>query len=153
MSTHPARDARVAPYGALVLRLALGVVFLAHALSKLLVFTLPGTAAFFERNGFPGWSAYPVFALELLGALLLLSGVGSRWVALVLIPVTAGALLVHLPNGWLFTSPGGGWEFPGFLIAALAAQALLGGGALALRKRDAASRTSVPRREVAYAGD
>jgi putative oxidoreductase len=126
-------DARVAPYGALALRLALGVVFLAHALSKPLVFTLPGTAAFFERHGFPGWSAYPVFALELIGGVLLLLGVGSRWTAPALIPVTAGALLVHWPNGWLFINPGGGWEFPAFLIAALSAQGLLGDGPLALR--------------------
>jgi putative oxidoreductase len=139
MSSSAARDARLAPCGVLALRIALGLVFLAHALSKPLVFTLPGTAAFFESHGFPGWSAYPVFALELLGGVLLLLGVGSRWAALVLIPVTAGALLVHLPNGWLFTSPGGGWEFPAFLIAALAAQALLGDGALA-------PRVALPRR-------
>jgi len=151
MSAQPAsRDARLVSYGALALRLALGLVFLAHALSKPLVFTLPGTAAFFEQHGFPGWSAYPVFALELLGGLLLLLGMGSRWAALVLIPVTAGALLVHLPNGWLFINPGGGWEFPAFLIAALAAQALLGDGALALR---VALPTAVSDREVAYAGD
>jgi putative oxidoreductase len=133
MSSSAVRDARQARCGALALRIALGLVFLAHALSKPLVFTLPGTAAFFESHGFPGWSAYPVFALELLGGALLLLGAGSRWAALALIPVTAGALLVHLPNGWLFASPGGGWEFPAFLIAALAAQALLVDGALALR--------------------
>src|SRR4051812_8351512 len=133
MSSSAVRDAPLARCGALALRLALGLVFLAHALSKPLVFTLPGTAAFFESQGFPGWSAYPVFALELLGGSLLLLGAGSRWAALALIPVTAGALLVHLPNGWLFASPGGGWEFPAFLAAALAAQALLGDGALALR--------------------
>lgn len=133
MSTYPARDARLAPYGALALRLARAVAFLAHGLFKLLVFTLPGTTAFFERHGFPGWSAGPVIALELVGGLLLLLGVGARWAALVLIPVTAGALLVYWPNGWLFTNTGGGWEYLAFLIAALAAQALLGDGAFALR--------------------
>src|SRR3954454_1596070 len=133
LSQTEANDLRWVSLGVLTLRLSLGGVYLAHALSKPLLFGMPGTAAFFEQQGFPGWSAYPVFVFELLGGVLLLLGAGSRWAALALIPVTAGALLVHLPNGWLFASPGGGWEFPAFLAAALAAQALLGDGALPLR--------------------
>jgi putative oxidoreductase len=134
MSAQPAStDLRLAPYGALALRVGLGVVFLAHALSKPLLFTMPGTAEFFARHGFPGWAAYPVFVLELVGGALLLLGLGARWAALALIPVTAGALVVHAPNGWLFVYPGGGWEYPAFLIAALAAQALVGDGAYRLR--------------------
>ena len=119
-------------FGPTVLRAGLGTVMVAHALQKLFVFTLPGTAAFFESVGFPGWSAYPVFLAELAGGALLLAGVGSRWVSAALIPVMAGALLVHLPNGWTFSSTGGGWEYPAFLIVALAAQTLLGDGALSL---------------------
>lgn len=61
-------DNRTAPYAALVLRIALGMVFIAHSLLKLIVFTLPGTAEFFAAHGFPGWTAYPVFAAELAGA-------------------------------------------------------------------------------------
>jgi putative oxidoreductase len=132
MFTRPDTPDRMAPRGALVLRLGLGAVFLAHALAKPLLFTLPGTVAYFEQNGFPGWSAYPVFAAELVGGLLLVLGVGTRIVATALVPVTVGAMLVHLPNGWLFLNPGGGWEYPAFLIAGLAAQALLGAGAYAL---------------------
>ena len=52
----PSIDVRTAPYAAFVLRLALGIVFVAHALLKLLVFTLPGTGAFFAAHGFPGWT-------------------------------------------------------------------------------------------------
>jgi putative oxidoreductase len=122
-------DVRWAPLGALTLRLSLGVVYLAHALAKPLVFTMPGTARFFEQHDFPGWSAYPVFVLELIGGLLLVLGLRARWVAVALIPVTAGAVVVHAPNGWLFAGPGGGWEYPAFLIAALTAQALVGEGA------------------------
>jgi putative oxidoreductase len=40
---------------------------------------------------------------------------------------------VHIPNGWVFSAPNGGWEYPVFLAIASAVQALLGDGALALR--------------------
>lgn len=129
-------------FGPTVLRAGLGVVMIAHALQKWLVFTLPGTSAFFESVGYPGWTAYPVFFAELAGGALLIAGVGSRWVSLALIPVMFGALLVHLPNGWMFASPGGGWEYPAFLIAALAAQVLLGDGALSLGRALVGGRTA-----------
>lgn len=116
-------------FGAATLRVALGLVMLAHAAAKYFLFTLPGTVAFFAQHGFPGWTAYPVFLLETIGGVLLLVGWQTRWVAIALIPVMIGALLVHAPNGWMFTAPNGGWEYPGFLILALAAQALLGNGA------------------------
>jgi putative oxidoreductase len=108
-------------------------MFIAHALLKLFVFTLPGTAQFFESVGYPGWLAYGVFGAELIGGILLILGVYSSWVALTLIPVLIGAALVHAPNGWVFSAPNGGWEYPIFLIAACATQALLGDGAFALR--------------------
>ena len=125
MKTHPSE------YAALLLRLALAAVMLAHAAAKLFIFTLPGTVAFFSAAGFPGWTAYPVFALEALGGLALLVGWQSRIVSLLLIPVMLGAATVHLRNGWMFTAPNGGWEYPVFLIAALGSQALLGNGAWA----------------------
>lgn len=125
-------DVRTAPYAAFVLRLALGSVFIAHALAKLLVFTLSGTAAFFAAHGFPGWTAYLVFGAELLGGIALVAGVQSRRVALALVPVMLGALTVHWPNGWSFTAPEGGWEYVAFLVAALLVQAALGDGAWAL---------------------
>ncbi|MGH6954033.1 MAG: DoxX family protein [Alphaproteobacteria bacterium] len=106
-----------ADVAALVLRLALGVMFLAHAGLKVFTFSLPGTAQFFASVGFPGWAAYLVFAAEVVGGLLLL----------------AGATWVHWPNGWVFTAQGGGWEYPAFLIVASLVQVLLGDGAFALR--------------------
>jgi putative oxidoreductase len=122
-------------YSALMLRVALGVVFVAHAGLKWFAFTLPGTAAFFVAHGFPGWTAYPVFLAELLGGVALVLGVGTRWVALGLVPVMLGALTVHWPNGWSFTAPDGGWEYVAFLLVALVAQAGLGDGALSLGAR------------------
>jgi putative oxidoreductase len=124
--------AALAGYGPTLLRVALGLVFVAHAYAKAAIFTFPGTEAFFEASGFPGWTAYPVFAAELAGGFALIVGFRTRWAALALIPVMLGALKTHLAAGWMFTSPGGGWEYPAFLIVALAVQACLGSGALAL---------------------
>ena len=121
-------------YGAALLRISLGVMWIAHALLKLLVFTLPGTAQFFESAGFPGMLAYPVFAAELIGGVALVLGVYARQVSLALVPVMVAATSVHVANGWLFTNPGGGWEYPVFLTLASVALWLLGDGALALRR-------------------
>jgi putative oxidoreductase len=126
-------DTATAPYGALLLRLALGTMFIAHALLKLFVFTLPGTAKFFASIGLPGWLGYAVFAAELAGGILLVAGVYARAVALALVPILLGATWAHLGNGWLFTSPNGGWEYPLFLTVTALALALLGDGAFALK--------------------
>jgi putative oxidoreductase len=128
-------DNRTAPYAALVLRVSLGVMFIAHSLIlKYFVFTLPGTAQFFQSLGLPGALAYVTFWAELLGGIALVLGVGTRWVALALIPILAGATWVHLGNGWVFSATNGGWEYPVFLIAVSFVQALLGDGAYALSK-------------------
>jgi putative oxidoreductase len=127
-----------AEYGALLLRVTLGVMFVAHALLKLLVFTLPGTAQFFGSLGLPGFLAYVTFAAELVGGVLLIAGIGTRWVALALVPVLLGATWAHAGNGWLFTAPNGGWEYPAFLTVAAVVQALLGDGAYALGVRRSA---------------
>ena len=124
---------RTAPYAALLLRLSLGVLFLAHGLLKAFVFTLPGTAKFFESLGYPGALAYVVVALEIGGGLLLLAGMLRRTVSVAMIPILLGAWLVHLPNGWLFSSSNGGWEFPALWLVLLVVQALLGPGAYALK--------------------
>jgi len=126
-----------APYAALVLRVALGVMFVAHALLKIVVFTVPGTIQFFESVGLPGFSAYIVIAAELAAGALLIAGLATRWVALATIPILLGAAWVHLPNGWVFTAQGGGWEYPVFLAIAAFVQFLLGDGAYALSSRPA----------------
>lgn len=134
-------DHKLAPYAALVLRIALGAMFLAHSLVlKLFVYTLPGTAAFFQSLGLPGWFAYVVFIAEAAGGLLLILGVQVRWVALALAPILAGATWVHWGNGWMFGYENGGWEYPFYLTVLALAQAMLGDGAWALsRSRSIAS--------------
>lgn len=118
--------------GAALLRVALGVLFLAHGLLKVLVFTPAGTVGFFESIGYPGFFAYLVMAAEIGGGLLLIAGAYTRLVSLGLIPIAIGATLVHINNGWVFSAEGGGWEFPAFLVVTLAVQALLGAGRFAL---------------------
>jgi putative oxidoreductase len=125
-------DSRTAPYAALLLRVGLGAVFLGHALLKPLVLTFPVTAEFFSAHGFPGWTVYPVFVVELVGGAMLILGIYTRGAALALLPVTAGAFTVHWPNGWYFASPNGGWEYVAFLTIALLAQSALGNGRYAL---------------------
>lgn len=120
--------------GLLLLRLSLGLMYLAHAGLKLLVFTLPGTAQFFAAQGLPGVLAYAVFAAELLGGVALLLGVFSRQVALGLLPILLGAAWVHAPNGWVFNAQGGGWEYPVFLAAMSVVLWLAGDGAAALKR-------------------
>jgi len=127
-------DTRTAPYAALLLRVSLGIMFIAHALLKYVVFTLPGTVKFFESLGLPGPLAYVTFAAELVGGLLILGGVYARWVALALVPILLGATWAHIGNGWVFSAPNGGWEYPAFLVVAALVLALLGDGKFALVK-------------------
>jgi putative oxidoreductase len=128
---------QTAPYAALVLRVALGVMFIAHALLKVIVFTVPGTVQFFQSVGLPGMLAYVTIAIELVAGLLLLAGFFTRWVALATVPVLLGAAWVHVPNGWVFNAQGGGWEYPVFLALAAVVQFLLGDGAYVLTARQA----------------
>lgn len=121
-------------YGVTLLRVSLGVMYLAHSVVlKLLTFGLAGTAGYFTSIGLPGWLAYLTFAAEAAGGVMLVLGIQARWVALALIPALAGAIIwAHGVNGWVFTAPGGGWEYPLYLIVLSVAQALLGDGHYAL---------------------
>jgi len=130
-------DPRTAPYAALLLRLSLGVMFLAHSVYlKLFVFTLPGTAQYFGSLGLPPETAYLIFAAETAGGLALIFGFQTRTVAVLLIPVLLGATWAHSGNGWVFSAEGGGWEYPLFLTLTAGVQALLGGGAHAVTARE-----------------
>ncbi|MBL8905860.1 MAG: DoxX family protein [Rhizobiales bacterium] len=126
-------DTRLAPYGALLLRVALGVMFIAHAYLKLAIFTMPGFAGFLGQVGLPQIFAWPIVLAEILGGVALIIGFHARVVSILLLPILLGALVIHAPNGWLFTAPNGGWEYPAFLAVAALAQALIGDGAFALR--------------------
>jgi putative oxidoreductase len=108
-----------------LLRVSLGVMFLAHSVVlKLFTYGLAGTAGYFESIGLPGALAYVVFAAEAAGGVLLLANVATGWVSLGLIPILAGALWAHSGNGWVFSNANGGWEYPLFLIVISAVVAL-----------------------------
>ncbi len=119
-------------FAALILRLALGTLALAHGLLKVFVFTIPGTVQYFSSLGYPAELAYAVIAAEILGGIALIAGIGVRTVSLALVPVLIGATITHAGNGWVFSNANGGWEFPAFWTVALVVQALLGPGAFAL---------------------
>lgn len=132
----PVIDLDTAPYGIALLRISLGILFLAHGLLKVFVFTLPGTAGFFSSVGLPGFMAYVVTPIEVIGGLMLIAGLYTRWVSIVLFPILLVATVkVHGANGWLFTNEGGGWEFPAFFAVATVVQFLLGDGAFGLTSR------------------
>ncbi len=133
-------DTQTAPYAALLLRVSLGVLFLAHGLLlKVFTFTIPGTVGYFQSLGYPGFFAYLVILGEIGGGLALILGAYTRTIALLLIPLMIGATLQHTGNGWVFSGKGGGWEFPVFWTAMLVVQALLGDGAYGLKLSNRAS--------------
>ena len=119
---------------AFILRVALGTMWLTHAIVlKWFTFGLDGLARWMAQQGFPAFLAGPLVLVELAGGLAILLGIHGRWASLMLLPVLAGATFVHAGNGWVFSNPNGGWEYPVFLVAASLAHACLGDGRWSLR--------------------
>lgn len=133
------KQEKLTAYGITLLRISLGIMFLAHSIIlKLMTFTLPGTAKFFVAVGLPAWLAYVTFAGEAIGGVMLVLGIYSRQVALVLtLPLLGAIIWVHAGNGWVFTAKGGGWEYPLYLFVLCIAQSMLGSGAYSLRPEKA----------------
>ena len=130
-------DRTAAAYAATLLRVSMGAMFIAHgALLKLLEYGIAGTVGYFVSIGYPAFLAYVVIAAEIVGGAMLILGIRVRLVAAALLPLMIGATIEHIPNGWMFASPKGGFDFPLFGRAALVAQLLLGGGALAVSRRE-----------------
>jgi putative oxidoreductase len=133
-------------YGIALLRISLGVMFIAHSmLLKYFTFTLAGTAGYFESIGLPGFLGYVVFGMEAVGGILLVLGVRTREVAATLIPILIGAFWVHSGNGWVFSNAGGGWEYPLYLVVLSVAQMLIGEGALAFSRSPTTDPHAAPR--------
>ena len=121
--------------GITLLRVALGAMYLSHSIVlKVMTFGLAGTAGYFVSIGLPRWLAYATVAAEVIGGAAILLGIKARWFAVALSPILIGALATaHAHNGWVFSAPGGGWEYPAYLFVLSVAQFLLGDGILALR--------------------
>ncbi len=121
-------------YGALITRVSLGSILLSHGLLKVFVFTIPGTVGFFASLGLPAIAAYLTIFAEVVGGTAIILGLYTRLAALLSIPLLLGALWAHAGYGWVFSSEGGGWEFPLLLVVLASAVALQGNGPFALRK-------------------
>lgn len=136
LSTSPAA-------GTSMLRIALGVMWLTHALVlKVMTFGMANLASWMGSQGFPPSLAYPLVIAEVVGGTLILLGIHGRWASLLLQPVLLGALVIHAGNGWVFSNPNGGWEYPVFLIAMSIAHFFLGDGPLSLRPGRSAKESS-----------
>ena len=136
--------------GALLLRLLLGALFIAHLYWKIVL--LPGGLAMWWQNllrsGYPAFVPAYVFSAEVLGAVLLIPGILTRYAALYAIPMMAGAAHFWLVrNGFYFTKSGA--ELPLVWLALLISQVVLGDGALALvRSPDWRSAPTLLRRKI-----
>ena len=129
--------------GVAVLRIVTGIIFFAHGWQKMFDMGLAGVGGFFGSIGIPlpEVSAALVIALELVGGLLLILGLGTRWVAIPLaITMLVALFTVHLANG--FFASNGGYEFVLTLFGTTVALALTGSGAYALDNQPALRRFS-----------
>lgn len=141
-------------YGPAVLRLVVGVTFVAHGAQKLFGVWggggLAGTAAYFDSLGLsPGYPlAVAVAVGESLGGALLMAGALTSTAAAALIVTSLGAVWnVHLTNGFfmnwgLTPGRGHGVEYNLVLIAALASLIFTGPGAFSVDHRRARSAES-----------
>jgi putative oxidoreductase len=122
--------------GRLLLRLALGSMWLSHGLLlKYLTYGIAGFAGFLASTGLPAALAWPITLAEIAGGMAILVGWHGRWVSAALLPILLGATWIHAGNGWVFSATNGGWEYPVFLAVASVVHVLLGDGAYALSAR------------------
>lgn len=125
----------MAAYGATLLRLILGIVYVMHAYLALVVLGPSGMIAYQVKNGipFPEIATWYLIVVHGLGGIFLVLGIFARWAALANVPVMLGAIsFVHLRNG--FFAHQNGYEYVLVLLVGSLAVAMIGGGALSLRR-------------------
>lgn len=126
-------DMRTAPYATFLLRVTLGIFAIAHLYWKFFVRPdgFDGWWNGLTTAGYPSWVIMYVLSGEFLGALLLIPGIYTRWVALYALPLIIGAAQFWaVRKGFFFT--GAGSELPILWAVGLIVQAGLGDGAFAL---------------------
>lgn len=127
----------VEAYGALVLRIFLGAIYISHAYLALVVMG-PAKAINYQRAmhiPLPDLGVWYLILAHGLGGILLMLGVLVRWAALANIPIMVGALwFVHLQQGFFVLGDKSGYEYVLLLLGATVAQAFLGAGAFTLKK-------------------
>jgi putative oxidoreductase len=121
---------RLAPYAALILRLAVGGVFLNHGIAKAQS-GVPAIAEFLHGVGFPFAAVWAVILIgvETLGALCVLAGFLTRiWAACMVVVMTVAILGVRVPHHAAF-------ELEAMLLAGALSLVVLGDGPMALGVR------------------
>jgi putative oxidoreductase len=125
----------MATYGATLLRLVLGIVYIMHAYLAVVVYGPAGMIDYQAKNGVPyaEIGTWYLIVAHGLGGILLVLGLFTRLAALANVPVMLGALLfVHFKNGfWAFKN---GYEYVLVLVVVSLAVGMIGGGALAVRR-------------------
>jgi putative oxidoreductase len=102
---------------ATLLRVVLGVTFLIHGAAKFQG-GIENTAGFFESLGLPGFTAYIVALIELVGGLAMVLGVGTRIISVLFAVVLAVAIVkVKLAGGFLGNGQMAGYELDLALLA------------------------------------
>ena len=129
-------DQRTAPYAALLLRVTLGSLAIAHLYWKFYIRADgAGLMSWWDNlnnNGYPDFVVWYVLSAEFAGALLLIPGIYTRWVSLYAVPMMLGAAhFWAVRRGFWFV--GAGAELPIVWAFMLVLQALLGDGPYALR--------------------
>jgi putative oxidoreductase len=125
----------MASYGALLLRLILGFVYIMHAYLALVKLGPAAMIAYQARAGilFPEIATWYLILAHGLGGIFLVLGIFPRWAALANVPAMLGAIIfVHGNKGFWVTD--GGYEYVLVLLVATVASAMIGGGALSLRR-------------------
>jgi putative oxidoreductase len=139
MFDNPTVDAVYARYGIFLLRVAIGIDWITHALLK----TYRGMhthEALLAKNGITPLLAWPTFGLELIGGCAILLGWYTRQWAAILLVFLAVVVSIKWPVGWLYSNTGGGWEYPLFWLVAQLTLVLTGSGAFALRSMQTGSK-------------
>lgn len=126
----------LAKYAPFVLRLGLGIVFAVHGYQKMFIQGFDGVAEFFASVGIPAamFFAYIVTILELIGGIMLIVGLLTKWVStLFALDMIVALLVVHAQNG--FYVSGGGYEFVLILLAGSISLILSGPGLYSIDKK------------------
>ncbi|MEC0665306.1 DoxX family protein [Priestia flexa] len=113
--------------GTFFIRVVLGLTFFIHGLSKFQG-GIDGTVGFFESIGIPGFMAYVVAIIELIGGVAVIVGLGTRIVAALFVFVMLGAIF----TAKLGASFVGGYELDIALLAMSLHLVFAGSGALSL---------------------
>lgn len=119
-------------YGLLLIRVALGIIMVAHGAQKLFAYGYAGVASGMAQSGLPlpQVAAAIIIAVEFAGGLLMIAGLFTRYVGAAFgFAMLVAAVQVHLPNGFFLP---GGYEFTMMLAAASFGLALTGPGRFAV---------------------